>query len=117
MSLSLGDNTAGVQRLGADNFGNWNIGPGTPTANFSVNGHPVVNGGVLAPQTVTSSALTRYVGSSFVPLNTIATVSGLSLAGAGSVDQGGLITGFTTTSFSVANPGTGTSSTFNFSVV
>lgn len=116
MSFGITDNTAGVQRLAADNSGNWNIGPGAPTANFSVNGHPIVNGGVLSPQTVTSSALTRFVGSIFIPANTVATVSGLSLAGAGSVDQGGIITGFTTTSFQVANPSF-TDATYNFSVV
>ena len=114
--FSITDGTVNAQRFLADNSGNWNIGNGSPTAQLSVNANPVVNGGVFSPQSVVSSAVTRFIGQIFVPLNTVATVSGLSLAGAGSVDQGGIITGFTATSFQVANPSF-IDATYNFSVV
>jgi hypothetical protein len=118
MPFTISDLTVSSQRLVADNSSNWNIGAGTPTSSLSVQGNPVVVGSALAPNTVTSDAVTRYVGSISIPANGTATVSGAGFAGIGSVSNGGILYAFSVpSSFSIANPSTTTAQTFSYAVI
>ena len=119
MPITWTDSTSGNQLLQGDNSANVNLGTGTPSAALSVNGSSVFNSsGKLTGNTVSSSSLIRYSGQITVAAAGTATVSGIPVAGLGSIDQGGLIVAFTIGSgFSIANPSQTTSKTFNYAVM
>ncbi len=118
MSITWTDVTAGTQRLAADNSANVNLGVGTPSAQLSVNGNAVMGSSGLAENTVDSVSLTRYVGSVLVPASGTATISGPTFAGLGVVDGGGFLYSFTLpNSFTVGNPNTTASESYNYSVL
>ena len=118
MPITWTDSTSGNQLLQGDNSANVNLGTGTPSAALSVNGSSVINSsGKMTPNTVNSSSLIRFAGSITIGVQSTATVTGLPVAGLGTVDQGGLMVAFTVGSgFTIANPNT-TTKTFNYAVM
>jgi hypothetical protein len=119
MPVTWTDSTSGNQLLQGDNSARVNLGVGTPSNSLSVNGSSVFNSsGKLTANTVDSASLIRFAGAITVAAAGTASVSGLPVAGLGSIDQGGLIVAFTIGSgFAIANPNQTTSKTFNYSVM
>lgn len=85
MSFSLTDSTSGAQVLAASNSGGFEFGPSAPSSTLTIAGKQLMNGSVLAQQTISPSGLNRITGSVAVTSHSTTSVSVGSIAGFGSV--------------------------------
>lgn len=85
MAFSLTDSTSGAQVLAASNSGGFEFGSATPASTLTIAGKQLMNGSVLAPQTISSSGLNRITGSVVVTSQQSTSVSVGPVAGFGSV--------------------------------
>jgi hypothetical protein len=96
MPFSLTDSTSGAQVLAASNSGGFEFGSATPAGTLTIAGKSLMNGSVLAPQTISPSGLNRVTGSVLVTSRLLTTVAVGSIAGFGSVTvtSGGSLAAF-----------------------
>lgn len=116
MPFTLSDTSAGVQVLGASNSGGVEFGNSTPSSTLTVNGHSLVSGSSLAPQTVPSNGLSRVTGQVTLTATQTTDVSVGSTAGFGTVSGAFLLSFNGDGTMTVAYGSSSGSSAFNYSV-
>ena len=120
MPFNLSDSTSGTQRFAVDNSQNTELGSATPSAELSVNGHPILHGTVLAATVAAPVSMARTTGGLSLAAGATATINVPATTSAFSTINGpGSIVAFNSakTQMTVActlNTGTGTLSYGNF---